>query len=198
MSDIGSFWARRRAAVEAETEAEKRAAQKAQADAIAADLAEKPDSEALEALNLPDPAQMKSGDDFSGFMAREVPEHLRRQALRHLWRSNPVLACVDGLNEYDDDYRAAMLLQEPIKTAYQVGKGMLKHIEDLEQKKEALAAGPADEDIAESAPEPAPEVMHNDAPDAAYVEPDVADLDVPEDASPSPRRMRFRFEEEAV
>ena len=37
------------------------------------------------------------GDDFSGFMARNVPDHLRRRALRKLWVSNPVLANLDGL-----------------------------------------------------------------------------------------------------
>ena len=111
MSDVGSFWARRRAAVQAEEQAELHAVEEAQVAAKAAELAEKDDAVILEQMGLPDPAAMKAGDDFTGFMSREVPEHLRRQALRTLWRSNPVLACVDGLNEYDDDYRAAMLLQ---------------------------------------------------------------------------------------
>lgn len=43
--------------------------------------------------------------DFSRFLKDDVPEFLRRKALRQLWRTNPILANLDGLNEYDLDYR---------------------------------------------------------------------------------------------
>ena len=194
MSELGSFWARRRAAVQAEAEADLRAAEEARAVERRAELAEKDDAEVLKEMGLPDPASLKAGDDFTGFMARDVPEHLRRQALRTLWRSNPVLACVDGLNEYDDDYRAAMLLQEPIKTAYQVGKGMLKHVEEMERKAQAEA-------VAEAEPEEEVpgEVVAEDAPPTetaseAEIVVEAQDV-VSEDAQPVPRVMRFRFEE---
>ncbi|MEM9576653.1 MAG: DUF3306 domain-containing protein [Pseudomonadota bacterium] len=205
MRDAGSFWARRRAAVEAEAQAEaeaqKAAAHKARAEA----LAQKDDAEVLAELGLPDPGAMQSGDDFSAFMNRDVPEHLRKQALRTLWRSNPVLACVDGLNEYDDDYRAAMLLQEPIKTAYQVGKGMLKHIEEMERQA-------ADEDVSsDSDPEgegldvaglDADEgVMSAVSRDDVPSQPDPVQtetIETADDIPPAPRRMRFRFKEAAV
>jgi hypothetical protein len=212
MSGTGSFWARRRAAVEAEAQADLRAAEEARAAAKAAELAEKDDAEILEEMGLPDPAAMKAGDDFTGFMSREVPEHLRRQALRTLWRSDPVLACVDGLNDYDDDYRAAMLLQEPIKTAYQVGKGMTKHVEEM-ARKAAAAELEAHECDGE-----APDVVEPEAEAVACVGEgatagDVAEADVNSDAAmpservdeeqqdertPVPRRMRFHFGEAAV
>lgn len=194
MSELGSFWARRRAAVQAEAEADLRAAEEARAVERRAELAQKNDAEVLKEMGLPDPASLKAGDDFTGFMARDVPEHLRRQALRTLWRSNPVLACVDGLNEYDDDYRAAMLLQEPIKTAYQVGKGMLKHVEEMERKAQAEA-------VAEAEPEeeaPVEVITERAAPTETAPE-QVAVLEaqdaVSEEAQPVPRVMRFRFEE---
>lgn len=212
MSDVGSFWARRRAAVKAEEQAEVQAVEEAQVAARAAELAEKDDADILEEMGLPDPAAMKAGDDFTGFMSRDVPEHLRRQALRTLWRSNPVLACVDGLNEYDDDYRAAMLLQEPIKTAYQVGKGMTRHVEEMERK--AAAA----ELEAQQPEEEAPDLVEPEAEAVALTEAEtetVEDLASDETATaahpvslteqedqdecaPAPRRMRFHFGEAAV
>jgi len=45
--------------------------------------------------------------DFTVFMNDKVPETLRRMALRKLWRSNPILANIDGLNDYDEDFTDA-------------------------------------------------------------------------------------------
>lgn len=45
--------------------------------------------------------------DFTVFMDAKVPEALRRMALRKLWRSNPILANIDGLNDYDEDFTDA-------------------------------------------------------------------------------------------
>lgn len=202
MSGKTTFWARRRAAVQAEADAELHAVEEAEVLTRDEALAERDDAEVLEEMGLPDPAGMQKGDDFSAFMARDVPEHLRRQALRTLWRSNPVLACVDGLNEYDDDYRAAMLLNEPIKTAYQVGKGMTKHIEEMQRQADAkLAKDSAEEEIE----------IEEEELIAEAREPDVTIVDSeestpvtsvqeeqptePEAAAPTPRRMRFQFEE---
>ena len=66
MSELGSFWARRRAAVQAETEADLRAAEEARAVERRAELAEKDDAEVLKEMGLPDPASLKAGDDFTG------------------------------------------------------------------------------------------------------------------------------------
>src|SRR3972149_43686 len=41
---------------------------------------------------LPDLATVDDNTDFTGFLQQGVPEALRRQALRKLWRVNPVLA----------------------------------------------------------------------------------------------------------
>lgn len=206
MTDVSSFWVRRRAAVEAEANAEAQELEAAQERARLEEIAERDDAEVLAEMGLPDPSEMQQGDDFSAFMSRDVPEHLRRQALRTLWRSNPVLACVDGLNEYDDDYRAAMLLQEPVKTAYQVGKGMMKHVEEMERKAKAKAEQIADR-------EPSEEEIALEAADVAVCEdedndgftnavpdpqPEAAHEEQSDDLVPSPRRMRFRFEEVSV
>jgi hypothetical protein len=43
-----------------------------------------------------------------------------------LWRSDPVLANLDGLNDYDEDFRATGVLAEAVRSAYKVGKGYLR------------------------------------------------------------------------
>ena len=74
---------------------------------------------------LPDIDSLEEASDFTPFMAKGVPEVLRRRALRKLWRLNPVFANLDGLNDYDEDFTDAATLVEGVKTIYKVGKGML-------------------------------------------------------------------------
>lgn len=178
------FWSRRKAKV---------------AEEVAAESAEKvkpepeiSDDEVLATLELPDPDSLVLGDDIKGFMSKAVPEHLRRKALRRLWRLNPVLANVDGLVDYGDDFTDSATVMENMQTAYQVGKGMFAHVQEMARQAEALAA---DETI--ETDEDAPETLE-DAPTVA-----VAALDVTTDAEPEPqpeprRRMRFHYEDEAM
>lgn len=63
--------------------------------------------------------------DFTVFMKAGVPEALRRKALRRLWRSDPVLACLDGLNDYEEDFTDAAMAVKGLESAYRVGKGYL-------------------------------------------------------------------------
>ncbi|SIS96820.1 Protein of unknown function [Roseivivax lentus] len=158
MSRPRDFWSRRKARVEAEAAEDARRAEEVRADAVAGELAEKTDAEILAEYGLPDPDELVPGDGIAGFMRREIPERLRRRALRTLWRSNPVLACVDGLNDYDGDYTNAATDMPGVKTAYQIGKGMKAHVEALAAQEEAKAAAlqPRPEaPSAEDAPAPA-------------------------------------------
>lgn len=70
--------------------------------------------------------------DYTQFMGEGVPEVIQRKALRKLWASNPILANVDGLNDYDDDFTDAALAVGVIKTAYKVGSGYLTEDEQVE------------------------------------------------------------------
>ena len=107
MSGEHDFWARRRAGVAAEAKAEQDAVEaKVLAEEHAA-LEELSEAEMLAELDLPDPDTMVQGDDFSVFMAKAVPDQIRRRALRTLWRSNPVLANVDMLVDYGEDFTDA-------------------------------------------------------------------------------------------
>ncbi|KQI69548.1 hypothetical protein AN189_03870 [Loktanella sp. 3ANDIMAR09] len=200
MTAVASFFARRLAGLRAEAEAEAeatRAADVATSEAPPIDLDALPEEEVLRLLDLPDPDTLHAGDDFTAFMAKTVPAYLRKRALRTLWRSNPVLACVDGLNDYDDDYLAMARDQGPFETSYQVGKGLLKHIERI-----AAQSAPTEETADTVAPvaEPAqddvqtPEVPQPVAYAEADTEADAQSHDIP----PAPRRMRFAFDEGAT
>ena len=81
--------------------------------------------ELLEKYGLPDPSSIEIGTDITGFMRKEIPEFLRRKALRSLWKSNPVLAVLDGLNDYDEDYTLASTAGQTVKSLYRVGEGLV-------------------------------------------------------------------------
>lgn len=191
---MSSFWANRRASVAAEAEAEKVALD---AQVIAEEQAafeDMDEAEVLAALNLPDPDTLKQGDDFSAFMAKAVPDVIRRRALRTLWRSNPVLANVDMLVDYGEDFTDAAMVVENMQTAYQVGKGMLKHVEEMARQAEQLdeleeIEEPQEEEVLIAA---VSEEIPAEEPREAEVEIEEAEV-----ITPNPRRMKFRVEETA-
>jgi hypothetical protein len=97
----------------------------------------------LEKLGLPEPETMTQGDDFAAFLKAGVPEAIRKRALRTLWRSNPVLANLDGLIDHGEDYTDAATVPETMNTLYQVGKGMLRTVVEATEA-EAKAEAEAD------------------------------------------------------
>jgi hypothetical protein len=165
----------------------------------------KTDDEMLEELGLPDPDSLVKGDDFKAFMRAGVPARLRSRALRRLWLSDPVLANLDGLNDYDQDFTDAATVVPGLKTAYRVGRGFLRDEEEHTappEETEALAAAPA-EDLAAGReteldpvvappPERVPESGSPAAEDAASSPPDPDDGGAVASA-PRAERMRFRF-----
>jgi len=128
------FWSRRRAAVEAEERADLEQRDRLEEERRLQDLESRPDEDILKELNLPDPDTLGPGDDFRGFMGRAVPERIRRRALRKLWVSNPVLANLDELVDYGEDFTDAATVVENLQTAYQVGRGMLEHVAALDEQ----------------------------------------------------------------
>jgi len=201
LSGEHDFWARRRAGVAAEAKAEQDAVEaKVLAEEHAA-LEELSEAEMLAELDLPNPDTMVQGDDFSVFMAKAVPDQLRRRALRTLWRSNPVLANVDMLVDYGEDFTDAALAVENIQTAYQVGKGMLKHVEEMARQAEELE-NPTIVEEPEHEESVDDERLSAEAEESPQIEDDapeqIAALDEEEAyATPVPRRMKFRIEEHA-
>ncbi|WP_135501224.1 DUF3306 domain-containing protein [Roseovarius aestuariivivens] len=212
MSRGGDFWSRRKAQVEAEERAEAKAREAAELAARDEALKEKTDEEILEDLGLPDPDTLGEGADFKAFMAKAVPDRIRRRALRRLWLSNPALANLDGLLDYGEDFTDKATVVENLQTAYQVGKGMMAHVEELARQDAAREAGEdpfarpgrdeAPEDTAEAdaeaddTPETEAETDANSPLAAVQDDPVAHGEDVAEDAGPR-RRMRFAFEDHA-
>ncbi len=198
-----NFWSDRKARVLAEEQAEEHAAvAEIEATELAAQEA-KSDEALLEELGLPDPDELKLGDDVKGFMSKAVPDRLRRRALRQLWRLNPVLANVDGLVDYGEDFTDSAMVIENLQTAYQVGKGMLMHVQEMARQAEAKLEAEADqgEDVAvteEVEEKTAVSEVEDIQPE---VESDVVQEMQSDDAEPdalivssvTPRRMRFHY-----
>jgi hypothetical protein len=78
---------------------------------------------------LPPIEELTFQSDFTVFMAKNVPEAVRRAALRKLWVSDPVLANLDGLCDYNEDHHLTYMAITPDQTSYQAGKGYLDEIE---------------------------------------------------------------------
>jgi len=194
------FWSRRKAAVEAETRAE-RAAEAARQQAVEeARLAERSDGELLAEAGLPEPEALESAEEVRAFLRSALPQRLKTRALRKLWRTNPVLANLDGLVDYDDDYTDAATVVENLQTVYRVGKGMLSGLDDVadapapdaaEEPDAVVAAALDDDPCAEPDrdAEPASVDIAEAAPAAVQADPPAPP------AALAARRMRFRFDQ---
>jgi hypothetical protein len=169
----------------------------------------KSDDEILSILELPEPEALKLGDTVEKFMDGRVPERIRARALRAFWKTNPVLANIDGLDEYCDDYTDAAMVIENLQTIYEVGKGY------AEQALDALESLADDEEVVdelagtETISQLDERIEHNKRADSEETGDDIDTSDpriteqnqpelMDEDASeeivtiaPRPRRMRF-------
>ena len=202
---MSDFWSRRKAAAreaeaaEAAEAAEREAARAEAAEAAALDAL--PEAEQLERLGLPDPDAVASGDDVRAFLARRVPRAIRDRALRSLWRSNPVLACRDGLNDYDGDFTGDGLRGGTLRTAYAVGKGLMTHLDRVAAvQPERISQEYADENDQVNLPQATEKMgLVAPAPIMERLDPEAVPEEgpAPVTAPPAPiRRMRFTFEED--
>ena len=157
----------------------------------------------LEKYGLPDPDAIELGTDITGFMRKEIPELLRRRALRSLWKSNPVLAVLDGLNDYDEDFTDAASATGAVKTLYKVGQGLIDRTKKAEEQGDKELEEPITEQVEAAVtmapPEPAEAIEESEsdfeeAPSdtARHAQPVVTDTG----EEPTPRyRPRMRFED---
>lgn len=155
-----SRWARRKAEVR---ETEKREAaltpQPGEGDhalsadgqppVVSADASdEPPDDETrqrwIEELEAIDIETLTYNNDFTIFMKSWVPGPLRQRALRKLWTTNPALAVLDGLNDYDLDYTDAAMQAGKVVSSFVPGRGYAT-VEEVAEKL-ALAAGDDDDE----------------------------------------------------
>jgi hypothetical protein len=136
--------------------------------------AQRQDPQQVGPKDLPDIESLDASSDFTAFMRPGVPAHLRNQALRKLWRSDPIFSKLDGLVEYGEDYTIASWPKGAIKTAYQIGRGFVNELEKLEGDKaergatEPAVTGPEPAtSIAQGAPADAPEGQAQAMPEPA-------------------------------
>ena len=107
-----------------------------------------------EAEPLPPIESLTAESDYTPFLKEGVPERLRALALRRLWRSNPVLANLDGLNDYDENF-ASSGVGTVVATAFKLGKGMVR--DEPETVPETDSAEAETEDSLDSAEAETPE-----------------------------------------
>lgn len=153
----------------------------------------------LEAAEAVDLESLDYESDFQLFRKKGVPEALKNAAMQKLWRSNPVLSVLDGLNDYDADYGDPKL--NVYTSAWNVGRGFLtesemnhnpvdrakvilqKLIEDKpEELAETAVEGEAEQEVIES--EDAPGVEMTDGPEVPFEDTD--------DQADEPRRVSIR------
>jgi hypothetical protein len=89
---------------------------------------------------LPPIEELTFQSDFTAFMAKNVPEAIRHAALRKLWLSDPVLANLDGLNDYCEDHHLIDTSITLDQTSYKVGKG---YFDEIEEKLAELDGAPS-------------------------------------------------------
>jgi len=85
--------------------------------------------EAAEAIDID---ALDYDSDYSAFFKDGVPTLLKQKAMRLLWRSNPILANVDGLCDYDENFGDPALILEKFESAYRIGKGYFVEEEEIE------------------------------------------------------------------
>ena len=169
----------------------------------------KSDEEILSILELPEPDTLKLGDTVEKFMDGRVPERIRARALRAFWKTNPLLANIDGLDEYCDDYTDAAMVVENLQTIYEVGKGYaaqaLDTLESLadedtstDEELGSAVVGQVDTRLENEEPADSEEIFaESDTPDQGATPQNNLSLlnnDILEEEVtivPRPRRMRF-------
>lgn len=155
-----SRWARRKAQREKDEERRDAASAADQAETVPESAAETlsqagegesaPGEKVLSGEDLPDPETLGRDDDWTPYLKRNVPSELRIKALRRLWRLDPVYANLDGLVDYAEDYNGPAFTGKPVKTLFQVGRGMVLPDEPKTPKEEATAPGEIPTSSAES------------------------------------------------
>ena len=156
------------------------------------------DEALLERMGFRHP-DLLDGDELRRFVRAAVPQHLKRIALRRLWRSNPVLANLDGLNDYDTDFTGGSVAPGELKTLYAVGRGFWKGLPPDPSDEVATPEDADGPEVVAAAVEPvatAPD--HADTADARGAgesedtnEADAMSGDIPDKIG----RMKFRFED---
>ena len=107
---------------------------------------------------LPPLESLDKDSDFTPFFADNIPDFLKRQAYRVLWRSNPFFNVRDGLDDYDEDFGLSKLIGNVVSEA----KGKTKP----KTKTKPSQARADDETAKAAAPEKGVDADNKDTADA--------------------------------
>ncbi len=136
--------------------------------------------EELEAIDID---TLTYDNDFTIFMKSWVPGPLRQRALRKLWTTNPALAVLDGLNDYDLDYTDAAMQAGKVVSSYVPGRGYAALEEVAEKLGQVIGddddeQGAGEDDLPEfEGEDPAVSAQEDQADNAEMTEAQPADAD---------------------
>ncbi len=105
--------------------------------------------------DLPDVESLTEESDFTAFLQEGVPRELQKLALRKLWRSNPIFANLDGLNDYDEDFTKIIPLAEGV--AEELQKLMKENSRTQPEPEETVVEADEEEGATDADVEPVPE-----------------------------------------
>jgi hypothetical protein len=88
-----------------------------------------------------------------------VPEELKNLALKKLWLSDPVLANVDGLNDYDDDFNVIDKVIEIASDVLDKVSDSAEKLEEVSETEAATTAENAGEEVAPASAEPSEAIV---------------------------------------
>ncbi len=126
--------------------------------------------------------------DFTVFMSDKVPQTLKRMALRKLWRSNPILANVDGLNDYDEDYSdAAAVFINSVGKVISGAREQFLDDDQIAESKDQVAEESVEKDTSQDMDEEQAEASGVENTEDTEVEDtdveDIDDLEIAEDVA---------------
>lgn len=165
-------------------------------DAVDAEISEERQLEldtnraAAEAVDL---EAIEYESDLSVFYKEGVPAFLKHAAMQKMWRTNPIFANVDGLNDYDQDFNVIDKVLKEFKSAWQVGRGyapLVKETDDKDDVNEQEAVedeaqvAAIDEDEPTDGNTEAPDTADESASDEQDQSSQTIEATVPEDAPP--------------
>ncbi|MEQ8653049.1 MAG: DUF3306 domain-containing protein [Kiloniellales bacterium] len=167
-----SRWSQRKRGIDAEEAAVGDAAAATPAGESEAEANEVEEAENRAAAEAVDLEALDYESDYEVFLKPGVPADLRGAALQRLWRSNPLLANLDRMNEYDEDFRTPTgAAAAVVKTAWKVGKGFVD--DETEETKQAAVAEETDaETAAETDAETTGETTEETTAEAAVAKPE--------------------------
>ena len=93
------------------------------------------------AKDLPPIDGLDKDSDYTPFLGDGVPEKLARAAMRKLWRSDPIFAFRDGLDDYDEDFTIIETIVKAVTS--KAGKAKAKKTKDKAKAKKAKAKAKA-------------------------------------------------------